>query len=730
MHRAIAAQRRLCQAEPRRAMRLTACLLLLLGTIVLENATPSLALARAAGTQSSFSAAPLEAQRYVMDVTLDPEKFTIAASADVIFGCKADLHALEFSLHRGLRITAVRDAQGHPLSWSRSSQAGSATVFVELEKPCSSGSTVQIHLEYAGTILPAQPFWPAFYYQLLRDDDLWYPVATTFDFAEHEMVLHVPAYSETLTSGNLVEQRREGKFSTYRWKTTFPVNGQTVVVYSRPKRSPAEQQSTLIAGAKEAAIAPQALRVEEICSDEVAAMPKAAPCGELARRAVPILQKYTAMLGPPPGTSLVILPLGVSIESVAGYSAPGILVVSDWEARFAGASAYLPGFLPHEIAHQWFPNGVAPAHSSDGWLAESLAEYLAWRYLLEADPESARAMVAEAMRDAVAETPMRPLSLGLDLLGSANSEGSARATLYQRGMLVFRTLETVIDRERVDRALAEFYRRYAGRKASIADFRVVCEEIAGRDLGWFFQYFIQGTQIPTIELRRVPSESPGVVAGVIVVKDFPVEGSVRVEMAIRTAQGTVEHSVATRGEVTPFSINVPAPVLDITLDPDQRVLRWTETAERSKAQLALLSGLPNPVTRLTIPAAIDLYQRTLAADPEDASLRAQCLRERLGELEFEQQKWDAALADFDAAVNGHSLSLLETYACRAKAYVYRGYLHLHRGQKREALDDASDGLALPDYILLQDIPGVVFERAGGLQLLQSLKIIRQQATTN
>ena len=160
------------------------------------------------------------------------------------------------------------------------------------------------------------------------------------------------------------------------------------------------------------------------------------------------------MLGPPPETSLTILPAGESGESDIGYSAPGMLVVNDWAARFAGVSGNAPEFLPHEIAHQWFPNGVAPESASDGWLAESLAEYLAWRYLLEADPEAARVMVAEAMRDAVAYTPMRPLSLGLDLLGGPWT--AARATLYQRGMLVFRTLETAIDRERVDRALAEF----------------------------------------------------------------------------------------------------------------------------------------------------------------------------------------------------------------------------------------------------------------------------------
>jgi len=280
----------------------------------------------------------------------------------------------------------------------------------------------------------------------------------------------------------------------------------------------------------------------------------------------------------------------------------------------------------------------------------------------------------------------------------------------------------------VDRALAEFYKRFAGRKAAIADFRAVCEEIAGRKLGWFFDYFIQGTQIPTIELRRLPSESPGVAAGEIVVKDFPPEGSVRVEMAIRTSQGVVEHSVATRGAVTPFSVNVPAPVIAITLDPDLRILRWTEAAERSKAQSAILAALPEPITRKNLPAAIDLYRRALAADPDDASLRAQSLHERLGELEWAHDEWNAALADLDAAINGHSLDPYETYFCRGKAYLYHGLVQLHERRPKEALDDARAGLAMPRVVLSESIPETPIQSHNYRTLEELLQILITAAT--
>src|SRR3970282_1086258 len=111
----------------------------------------------------------------------------------------------------------------------------------------------------------------------------------------------------------------------------------------------------------------------------------------------------------------------------------------------------------------------------------------------------------------------------------------AYPVLYQLGMLVWRTLETVVDRERVDAALREYYKRYAGRSASIADFRKICEELSGRDLGWFFDYYINGMQIPEITIRRMAGGAPNEYAGEIVVKNVPAgyqgRGGVRVEEA-------------------------------------------------------------------------------------------------------------------------------------------------------------------------------------------------------
>jgi len=462
---------------------------------------------------------------------------------------------------------------------------------------------------------------------------------------------------------------------------------------------------------------PDGLVVEVACRSGFDAVSVAENCRVVANRTAAIITKLSPLLGPFPAGRLKL--------SGDSHSLPGQIPASADILRSSAGDLYLPDLLPREVARQWLPYLDSRSSASDALLAEGLPEYLAWRSLRDAHPEVARALVAEALRDAVVAEPGLPAGAST---GAAVGTTAEQIAARQRGLLVLRTLETVIDQERVDRVLPQVVRRYPGGRFSVADFEKVCEEIAGRDLSWFFRYFFVDRGIPEIELRRLPSESPGIVAGEIVVRGLPPEGSVRVGMTVHTAQGSVEHSVATRGAVTPFTVNVPAPALDITLDPDQRILRWTDAARRSQAQSQMLAELPSPIARKNVAEAIALYRRALAADPENASLRAQSLSERLGELEWAHDEWAAALEDLEAAVNGHSIAAYETYLTRGKAYLYHGVVSLHQSRPKDALEDARAGLALPLAVLQQLLPREPIESRGEMSLQQLLKILQDAAT--
>jgi aminopeptidase N len=51
--------------------------------------------------------------------------------------------------------------------------------------------------------------------------------------------------------------------------------------------------------------------------------------------------------------------------------------------------------------------------------------------------------------------------------------------------------------DRFTATMRDFYTTYQGKRASTQDFRQIAEKHIGADLGWFFDQWIYGTEIPT-----------------------------------------------------------------------------------------------------------------------------------------------------------------------------------------------------------------------------------------
>ncbi|MBI3671113.1 MAG: hypothetical protein HY237_15200 [Acidobacteria bacterium] len=642
----------------------------------------------------------VKVERYEIDVSFEPEKAFLHARATLRLRALETLSAIEFELNPNLKILDVTDAQGRKLAFDRSGRIGSPKLSVRLAEPVAAGSTAPgapalgvsdgptftLTFTYEGAL----PERPLDYISkdgiLLRDESRWYPAVDLSGFTQDDITIRLPAEWYAVSSGYLVEQNETETARVFRWKTYKIVSSRSVVGLPRSEADCVRM------------LRPDRSTLEPGGSHEITICP--APRGQdwhpqaaLARSAATLVQEYAKELGPYAQDSLTIVRGFPGQRGAIGYSAPGFLIVSEDVVKHFDYPGHAPEFLPHEIAHQWFPIQVTLAREEDGWLAEGLAEYLAWRFLQEKEPAQARLLVARAMRDSLAPEPLRPLSLGLRLFAIEDAD-VMRATLYQRGMLVFRTLETVIDRERVDRVLQEYYRRYAGRAASIADFRRVCEEVSGRDLRWFFDYFIHGTQIPEIQIRRTPSAVPGEVTGEIIVRNVPPEFSVRVEMRLETPGGPIDHSVATRGEVTPFTVTTTRPATRILLDPHQRILRVTEAARRNRSQRELLVEVGPLEIAGDFARALEICQRALALDPENLASNEQQLRFALGRLRYRMKQYAQASKEFEQVLAFGSLDPMASDFNRAWSRVYRARIELRHGHAAAARAEARAGLAM------------------------------------
>jgi aminopeptidase N len=195
------------------------------------------------------------------------------------------------------------------------------------------------------------------------------------------------------------------------------------------------------------------------------------------------MEFYSSLIGPYPFPKLA----NVQSKTVfGGLENAGAIFYSENSVTGTGRSE---GLIAHEIAHQWFGNSVTEADWHHVWLSEGFATYLTTLYWedktgierLRSDMKSARERVLRSGGEypkPVIDTTITDL---MRLL-SANS--------YQKGAWVLHMLRNEIGEEQFVSGLQLYYSRYRNSNALTSDFRMVMEEVSGRDLEKFFHQWL------------------------------------------------------------------------------------------------------------------------------------------------------------------------------------------------------------------------------------------------
>lgn len=150
----------------------------------------------------------------------------------------------------------------------------------------------------------------------------------------------------------------------------------------------------------------------------------------------------------------------VKRERASGYARLGYIVVTD---RSRGGDAGTAKFVAHEMAHAWW--APVDPNTEHRWLQESIAEYVALRYIEQAMGVAARDELLAPKREAAATA--KPI------LGGTRWTD---AELYAKGPLLLFELEERIGRATLDRVLSAL----AARPPKVsADFFAVLADLAG-----------------------------------------------------------------------------------------------------------------------------------------------------------------------------------------------------------------------------------------------------------
>ncbi|MCA9284606.1 MAG: hypothetical protein KDA22_05305 [Phycisphaerales bacterium] len=196
----------------------------------------------------------------------------------------------------------------------------------------------------------------------------------------------------------------------------------------------------------------------------------------------------------------------------SGFAYPGFTLLGPQVVAMAPRSL-VPGYLDHELLHNWWGNGVYVSPTDGNW-CEALASFGAnyWRRVADDGPAAGRAY----RRDLLMKLSTDPEALDDGPLGSfgsadPSSPGPNRFVGYDKGAFVLAMLDDVLAQatgDRVDDAdahlwasLRRFAEQHLGQAATWADLQAACEaEAPDRPAGWldgFFRAWVREHTVPS-----------------------------------------------------------------------------------------------------------------------------------------------------------------------------------------------------------------------------------------
>ena len=613
----------------------------------------------------------LRVDDYQIEAELTPHIHKIVARAKVKFTAIEDLNVATFELHNGLRVTKVADMAGKPLSAERVTQ--DSTVRVQLATPLARDASTTLTFEYEGTLdsaddSPVQGLKLAY----ISDDTSyllyagrWFPVnAYGINRFTATMSISVPAHMVVIGSGKeatgsaaLAKKPATGtlptKTYTFTWdKPSFP--------------------GTIVAGT-----------FQEFKSDEagldlhVFFKPAHQNLGATyANTAVKEFTYYVTLYGTAPSTTLKVVEL--PDDTVPAAWAPEIAAI----ASRAVTDKVNYRLLANTLSHQWWGVSVSPASRDDWWLSDGFARYSEARYVEQAAGEAGLEETVKDMSVGALAYDTVPLSSAgkLDLFSP-----EFQSLVTDKGAMILHMLRWVLGDQKYDLTMRTFASKYAGKSATLDDFRALAEQNYGDQLTWFFSQWLDSTGAPEFATKytiyRLGNN-----------KGFRVVGQISqdldlfrmpVQLKIDTDGKTETKRIEVVGTNSPFTIETFGKPRRIVVDPDDRVLKNSNEV-KLRASIQRGQGLTQ---QGDLAGALVEFNKAL-----DVNKNSSLAHYRIAEVFFLQRNYQAAANAYRECLNGDG----EPRWTEVWSHIQLGKIFDVTGQRERATNEYRQALQTND----------------------------------
>src|SRR3984893_2377363 len=504
--------------------------------------------------------ARLRVDDYRIEAELDPHLHQITARAKVKFTALQDLSVAVFELHNDLRVTKVADEKNQPLSAERVTQ--DSTVRVPLPAGLSKDASTTLTFEYDGTLENADnsPV-PGLKLAYIGDDTSylfyagrWFPV-NGYGLNRFTSTISVTVPAHMLAVGSGTATVRDAPASKKPNASVLPTKTFTFV--STKPSFP----GTTVAGV-----------FQEYKSDEAGmdlhvffkpAHQNVAP--SYATTAVQEFTYFITLFGTPPSSKLNLVELPADTvpdagpPEIAGLASSSVTEKTNYR------------LLANAIAHQWWGVSVSPVSKDDWWLTDGFSRYSEAMYDENAAGAAGLEEAVKGMSVGAVAYDTVPLS-SASKLDIFSTEFQSLAT--DKGAMILHMLRWVLGEEKFLKTMREFATRFAGKSASMDDFRTIAEKNYGEQLTWFFSQWLDSTGAPEFKVKytvyRLGSNKGFRVTGQIA-QDLDLF-RMPVNLKIDTDGKTEEKRIEVVGTNSAFTVETFGRPRRIAVDPDHHVL--------------------------------------------------------------------------------------------------------------------------------------------------------------
>jgi hypothetical protein len=519
---------------------------------------------------------------YALDLSITPSSSHLSAKARIEVVPKVDLlDSLKFRFNPDLEILKITDDEGRELFHTVDKIR--KILYVYFLSPAAAGAPTSIEVFYRGRMVPAAPTTdvisqsglndkirvrPRYETSFYTQSGFWYPGPAEEDYFTARLTLIVPPEFTCVANGELVAKGRREDMDD-----VAALEHAGYAVYTFVSRSPVKYMSFIVGKFERGKERPGPVPVSTYVSSEIMDSRPG-----LVDQAADILDFYAAAFGPYPYEKLGIV---LRLWPVFGGHSPASFIVLN-EVPWLGEGFPVPVdtpvdlsnweeyFLAHEIAHQWWGQGVSFDSYKDQWLSEGLSQFAAASYLRRKYGPGAYAVILKKFSRWTEKKSFRgPVAMGSRL--SYFDYPAYQAIVYNKAALALFMLQDLLGPDVFEAGLRSFFETYKFRAARTSEFIAAMEAASGRDLKAFFRGWLYSWELP--DIRTTWTETP-------------VAEGVRIDFRVTQVKGLfvfplwVEWSrkgesgrtlIVVDGESSTASLTLPGKPDRIRVNPDKAV---------------------------------------------------------------------------------------------------------------------------------------------------------------